>query len=229
MSKSYLSVLPFIFAMALVVVLSNILVNFPVGYSLGSVFLGDLLTYGAFTYPFAFLVTDLTNRVFGTQKARRVVAIGFLTAVIASIVVPQILYAMGLIPVEYQASIERLTRIAISSGTAFLVAQILDIFVFDQMRDAKWWKAPLISSLVGSFFDTCLFFTLAFSTSFAFLGENDAFALESAPFLAVFAAMYPRWISWAVGDFLVKVIVGVVALAPYKLLLNRIGAISAKA
>lgn len=212
------SVYPFLFAMALVVVCSNVLVNFPVGYSVGAVNLGDLLTYGAFTYPAAFLITDLTNRTFGPAKARKVVFTGFLIAVLCSIVVPQLLFKMGLFPFELSAA--RLTRIAIASGSAFLVAQLLDVYVFDKLRNGRWWRAPLVSSLIGSALDTVLFFSLAFAARFAFLGENDGFALEAAPFLAVFANEAPRWVSWAIGDFGVKILVGLLMLVPYGLFIK---------
>ena len=204
---------PYLIAMAFVVVCSNILVNFPVGYTLGSVNLGDILTWGAFTYPVAFLITDLTNRTFGPSKARKIVFAGFLIAVICSIIVPQILFKMGLFPFELSA--ERLTRIAIASGSAFLVAQLLDVFVFDKLREGRWWKAPLISSIIGSVIDTFLFFSLAFAMHFAFLGEGDGFASQAAPLLGVFSSEVPRWVSWAMGDLGVKLLVAIALLVPY--------------
>lgn len=215
MSKS---VYPFVAAMAFIVVMSNILVQFPVGYSLGGVNLGDVLTWGAFTYPIAFLITDLTNRVFGSQKARRVVFAGFVLAVICSIIVPKILFSYGLFPFELTPS--RIARVAMASGLAFLTAQLLDVAIFARLRSGRWWRAPLISSLVGSSVDTCLFFGIAFAASFAFLGENDGFALENAPAMAVFVTEIPRWVSWAVGDFMVKILAGIILLAPYGLLVN---------
>ena len=212
------SVYPFVVAMAFVVVLSNILVQFPVGYSLAGVNLGDVLTWGAFTYPIAFLVTDLTNRLFGAERARRVVMVGFVIAVICSILVPKILFSYGSFPFELSPS--RIARVAMASGTAFLVAQLLDISIFSKLRQGVWWRAPLVSSFMGSLVDTCLFFGLAFAASFAFLGENDGFALENAPMLAVFATEIPRWISWAAGDFMVKILAGLLMLAPYSLLVR---------
>ncbi len=188
-----------ILAMAFVVVLSNYLVQFPVDAAIGTYQLADLLTWGAFTYPVAFLVNDLTNRYFGAAMARMVVLAGFVVAVIISI---------------YLAT----PRIAIASGSAFLVAQLLDTVIFDRMRAAAWWKAPLISSLLGSIIDTVLFFSLAFAAQFAMLGPNDAFATEAAPLLGLFSVEAPRWMSWALGDFGVKMLVALIMLAPYGLL-----------
>ncbi|MEN0088296.1 MAG: queuosine precursor transporter [Pseudomonadota bacterium] len=219
-APSRLSILAFVAAMTVVVVASNILVNFPMMVEVGNVNLGDLLTWGAFTYPAAFLITDLTNRRFGPSKARRVVFVGFVVAVVCSIVVPQVLFKLGLFPFEMSTS--RLTRIAIASGSAFLVAQLLDVLIFDRLRRGAWWKPPLVSSLIGSTLDTALFFTIAFAASFVFLGENDGFALENAPFLAVGAAELPRWMSWAIGDLGVKILMGLVMLIPYSVLRTMI-------
>ena len=210
----------FVFALAMtaVVVGSNVLVNYPVSYSLGPLNLADLLTYGAFTYPVAFLITDLTNRRFGPAMARRIVFVGFSLAVVCSIIVPQVLYDLGLFPFELSAS--RLTRIAIASGSAFLLAQLLDVIIFSKLRHSLWWKPPLVSSVVGSVLDTALFFTLAFSSSFLFLGQGDEFASELAPFMAIFSSDVPRWLSWAIGDLLVKLLVALVLLFPYGLLVR---------
>lgn len=190
--------LPFIVAMAFVVVLSNYLVQFPVEYQLGSFALADLLTWGAFTYPLAFFVTDLTNRRFGVGAARLVVVVGFVLAVVLSI---------------WLAS----PRIAIASGTAFLLAQMLDITVFNRLRAAPWWQAPLVSSLLGSILDTALFFSLAFASQFDVLGGVDSFVVESSPLLGVMDISAPRWVSWALGDFGVKILVAVMMLMPYGL------------
>lgn len=189
-------------AMAMVVVASNYLVQFPVQGTLGGINLADLLTWGAFTYPAAFLVTDLTNRRFGPNPARLVVAAGFVVAVVLSILLST-------------------PRIAIASGSAFLVAQLLDVTVFNRLRRASWWKAPFASSLLGSVIDTLLFFSIAFSGAIAvMLGYHDAFAVETAPLLGVFALEVPRWMSWAMGDFAVKMLVAVFLLAPYRILLG---------
>jgi len=186
-------------AMALVVAVSNYLVQFPVDASIGGYNLADLLTWGAFTYPVAFLVNDLTNRYFGVRSARMVVFVGFLIAILVSI---------------WLAT----PRIAIASGTAFLVAQLLDTFVFDRMRAAAWWQAPLISSTLGSVIDTVLFFSLAFAAAFGMLGANDPFATEVAPLFGVMALEAPRWVSWALGDFGVKILVALAMLVPYAVL-----------
>ena len=190
------SIYPFICLMALIVVASNYLVQFPVNFMIGDYNLADLLTWGAFTYPIAFLITDMTNRKFGAKNARIVVLAGFLIAVGLSI---------------WLAT----PRIAIASGTAFLVAQLLDVSIFNSMRNASWWRAPLISSVIGSVVDTILFFSIAFAGTFGFLGFEDGFAIEIAPLLGLFAAEAPRWVSWALGDLGVKLIVGFAMLVPY--------------
>ncbi len=123
-----------ILAMVAVVVASNIAVQYPIN---------DWLTWGAFTYPLAFLVTDLSNRAFGPARARQVILVGFVLGVALSIPAGP--------------------RIAFASGTAFLAAQLLDVLIFDRMRRMDWWRAPLVSSLVASALDTALFFTLAFA------------------------------------------------------------------
>jgi len=183
-------------AMCAVVVLSNFLVQFPVNQTIGTLNLADLLTWAAFTYPIAFLITDLSNRIYGPAFARNIVLTGFMLAVGLSI---------------YLAT----PRIAIASGAAFLLAQLLDISIFNKLRNGIWWRAPLVSSLFGSALDTALFFSLAFAPAFVMLGSNDPFAIETTSFLGLFAAETPRWISWAFGDFAVKILVGVAMLAPY--------------
>ncbi|SDR28795.1 hypothetical protein SAMN04515695_4137 [Pseudovibrio sp. Tun.PSC04-5.I4] len=195
-----------IMAMTVVVVASNYLVQFPVQGMIGAVNLADLLTWGAFTYPVAFLVTDLINRQFGPAAARKVVYAGFAVAVVLSVVLAT-------------------PRIAIASGSAFLVAQLLDVTVFNRFREGRWWKAPVISSTLGTMLDTALFFSLAFATQFAFLGYYDAFAVEVAPLFGVFALEVPRWVSWALGDFSVKIIVAMSMLIPYRIALGVIGAL----
>lgn len=192
-----------ILAMVGVVAASNYLVQFPF-YSLG---LQDLLTWGAFTYPMAFLVTDLTNRKFGPQTARLVVLAGFVIAVVLSI---------------WLAT----PRIAIASGTAFLTAQMLDIFIFNRLRRDAWWKAPLTSSFLGSILDTIIFFGISFAAVFVMLDTGfgiapDGFPSEPAPLLGLASVEAPRWISWAVGDYLVKMLVSLCVLAPYRMLRGR--------
>jgi queuosine precursor transporter len=162
-------------AMTLIVVASNILVQYPVN---------DWLTWGAFTYPLAFLVTDLANRRLGPAAARRVVYVGFALAVLCSAVLAT-------------------PRIALASGTAFLVAQLLDVVVFDRLRRGTWWRAPLVSSVLGSTIDTALFFTLAF------------------------AATGLPWIGWAIGDLAVKFAVALAMLIPFRLLMGSRDAVAA--
>ncbi len=186
-------------AMVAVVAASNYLVQFPVQYHFGTINLADILTWGAFTYPAAFLVTDLTNRKFGPRRARFVVLAGFVLAVALSV---------------WLAS----PRIAIASGAAFLTAQLLDVTIFDRLRRETWWRAPLISSVLGSLIDTLLFFSLAFAAVFVILGANDDFALTSAPLLGVLGGEVPRWMSWALGDLAVKLMVALFMLAPYRAL-----------
>ena len=139
-----------ILAMASVVVASNILVQF--------LLLDGLLTWGAFTYPIAFLITDLMNRIYGPAAARKIVLAGFITGVLCSLIGSQIMLQGD--GYEYPAVA---LRVAFASGVAFIVAQLLDIAVFNKLRSAEWWKAPLTSSLLASLVDTVVFFTIAFS------------------------------------------------------------------
>jgi queuosine precursor transporter len=186
-------------AMAVVVVASNILVQFLVG---------DWLTWGAFTYPFAFLVTDLVNRFHGPAAARRVVLVGFLVGLFCSFVGSQIEGPFG--PLVS-------LRVAIASGTAFLVGQLLDVTVFNRLRRLSWWKAPLVSSVTGSVIDTVIFFSIAFSASFAFIaaGVDVAWANEAVPLLGR-GPVLPLWVSLATADLGVKLLIALVALAPFR-------------
>lgn len=163
-----------VLAMAITVVASNILVEYPLPGVLA-----DWLTFGAFTYPVAFLVTDLTNRARGARAARMVVLAGFTLAVVLSLIFAD-------------------TRIALASGAAFLCAQLLDVTVFNRLRQASWWKAPLVSSALGSATDTILFFSIAF------------------------AGTGLPWHSWAMGDFSAKIIMALICLAPFRLLMSFI-------
>lgn len=187
-------------AMVATVAASNVLVQFPVQLTLGSINLADILTWGAFTYPVAFLVTDLTNRAFGPQKTRLVVVAGFAVAVILSI---------------WLAT----PRIAIASGSAFLVAQLLDVSIFHRLRNGAWWHAPMFSSLVSSALDTVIFFTLAMAPAFAgidaYFGMEDSSLAFPAPLLGI-GPEVELWQSLALGDFLVKLIMALAMLAPYK-------------
>jgi uncharacterized PurR-regulated membrane protein YhhQ (DUF165 family) len=193
--------LVYVALMTLVVVASNFLVQFPLNATFAGINLADLLTWGAFTYPVAFLITDLTNRQFGPKAARRVVFAGFVVGVALSFVTS-------------------VPRIAIASGTAYLAGQLLDIALFNRLRRQAWWRAPLVGSLLGSMLDTVIFFSLSFAALFVFLGPNDPFALEASPILGIFTAEAPRWISWAIGDFWVKLLVGLVMLLPYGALMS---------
>ena len=167
--------------MAGIVAISNFLVQFPVNY-LG---LENILTYAAFTYPITFLITDLANRKYGKIIARRVVYFGFFIGIILTL--------------YFSTNFEDLIsiRIAIGSGTAFLVAQLLDVRVFDLLRKKIWYIAPLSSSLLGSLIDTFLFFSISFYNT-------------DVP-----------WITLAMGDFIVKVLISLIMLIPFRLLLNK--------
>lgn len=206
-------------AMAIVVVASNILVQFPVQGQIAGLDLANLLTWGAFTYPFAFLVTDLANRRYGPGKAREIVVFGFVLAVLCSLVLPALLFKTGFI--EFETTAARVVRIAVASGAAFLTAQLLDVTVFNWLRRQSWWRAPIFGTLAGSVVDTAIFFGIAFAPAFALIGPSDSFALEPAPLMGVFAMETARWISWALGDFTVKLIIAVFALIPYRLIAAR--------
>jgi len=211
--------LPFVAAMALVVVASNILVQFPLQGEVAGLALANVLTWGAFTYPFSFLITDLANRRYGPSVARRIVFVGFMTAVVCSIVIPPLLFRLGLI--EFDTAAARLARIACASGAAFLSAQLLDVTVFNWLRRQSWWRAPIFGTLAGSIVDTAVFFSIAFAAAFAFVGPDDGFALEAAPLMGVFSAEAARWMSWALGDLTVKLAIAVFALIPYRLIAAR--------
>jgi hypothetical protein len=155
-------------AMAGIVALSNFAVQYPFDF-FG---LGKYLTWGAFTYPFSFFVNELTNRRFGPAAARRVVYVGFAAAILLSLLIST-------------------PRIAAASGSAFLIAQLLDVLVFDRLRRQTWWQAPFVSAAAGSAIDTAVFFTLAF------------------------AGTPLPWTNWAVTDFLVKLCFAVALVGPF--------------
>ncbi len=159
-----------VIAMIAIVAASNYLVQFPIN---------DWLTWGAITYPVAFFVTDLANRAYGPSRARQIVYVGFVIGVALSI---------------YLST----WRIAAASGTAFLVGQLLDITVFNRLRQKSWWQAPFIGSALGSIIDTVLFFSLAFA-----------------------GTMVP-WVSLAEGDLLVKLAIALLLLAPFRAVMNNI-------
>ena len=168
------------FIMGVVVLTSNYLVQFPINYY----GLEKILTYGAFSYPVAFLITDLANRTYGKIRARKIVYIGFVIGIVFTLF--------------FSTNFEDLisVRIAIGSGVAFLVAQLLDVQIFDQLKKKKWFVAPLTSSLIGSTVDTFLFFSISF-----------------------YATGIP-WVTLSLGDLAVKILVALIMLIPFRLLLG---------
>lgn len=189
--------LPGILAMAIIVVASNILVQFTVGL---------WLTWGAFTYPFAFLVTEVMNRVYGPAAARRVVLAGFIVGVACSVIA---------------AGLDKTTvRIAIGSGMAFLVAQLVDILVFNALRNRRWWVAPLTSSSVGSVLDTAIFFAVAFSAALPH-DANTGWANEGVPLLGQ-GPITALWVSLATADWMVKMSLAILTLVPFRLIVRNL-------
>jgi len=168
------------FLMGVVVLTSNYLVQFPIKYY----GLERILTYGAFSYPIAFLITDLANRFYGKFIARKIVYIGFTVGIIFTL----------FFSTNFSDLIS--IRIAIGSGTAFMVAQLLDVKIFDQLRKKKWFVAPLASSFIGSIVDTFLFFSISF-----------------------YGTDMP-WVTLSLGDLVVKILVALLMLIPFRLLLN---------
>ena len=198
----YLAVL----SMAAIVILSNILVHF---------LLGEWLTYAAFTYPFAFLITDLSNRLYGSKVARLIVLIGFFTGILGSLIGTQIYGEFGPLVT---------LRVAIASGAAFLLSQLLDIKLFYLFfSKAQWWKAPLFSSIIGGSIDTLLFFSVAFDSNFSFLEpSNDvSWANTTSPLLG-WGPEVPFWLSLSVADFIIKLGIVFVSLVPFRLILNKV-------
>ncbi len=168
--------------MGIVVLASNYLVQFPIKYY----GLEEILTYGAFSYPIAFLITDLANRSYGKLIARQIVYIGFIIGISFTL----------LFSTNFADLIS--VRIAIGSGTAFLVAQLIDVQIFDKLRKKKWFVAPLTSSFIGSTVDTFLFFSISF-----------------------YATGIP-WVTLSLGDLAVKIFVALVMLIPFRLLLGTL-------
>ena len=202
-----------VIAMAAIVVASNILVQY---------FVGDWLTWGAFTYPFAFLVTDITNRLYGASAARRVIFVGFVLGIICSLIGTQV--TVQIAP-DFSAPAVTL-RVALASATAFLIAQLVDVFIFDKLRAGTWWRAPLVSTIIGSFVDTVLFFTIAFSALMVgVLGadHNTDFFNETVA-LPFNGPELTRWIGTGLVDWSVKLGIALIALIPFRLLVARIGA-----
>ena len=198
------TLLPGILAMAIIVVASNILVQYP---------LGAFLTWGALTYPFAFLVNEIVNRFQGPAAARRVVLVGFVTGIACSFIGTQIQGEFGPLVT---------LRVALGSGTAFLAAQLLDITIFNRFRQGWWWRAPLISPVISSTLDTAIFFSIAFSAALTVLepGVDLSWAAQPTPLLGL-GPVAPFWVSLAVGDWLVKLLLAGVALLPFRLALAR--------
>jgi len=184
MSKSFLLLS---FLMGVVVLSSNYLVQFPINY-FG---LNEILTYGAFSYPIAFLITDLANRSYGKIVARKIVYFGFVLGIGSTV----------LFSTDFADFIS--IRIAIGSGVAFLTAQLLDVQIFDRLRKKEWFVAPLTSSMIGSTIDTFLFFSISF-----------------------YGTGVP-WVTLSIGDLIVKVIVALIMLIPFRLLLKTFKPIKA--
>jgi len=184
MSKSFLLLS---FLMGVVVLSSNYLVQFPINYYS----LNEILTYGAFSYPIAFLITDLANRSYGKIVARKIVYFGFVLGIGFTV----------LFSTDFADFIS--IRIAIGSGVAFLTAQLLDVQIFDRLRKKEWFVAPLTSSMIGSTIDTFLFFSISF-----------------------YGTGVP-WVTLSIGDLIVKVIVALIMLIPFRLLLKTFKPIKA--
>ncbi len=201
--------LPAILAMATIVVASNILVQFVIA--------GGLLTWGAFTYPFAFLVIDLTNRAHGPNAARVVVFWGFVTGILCSLVGSRIMLETGpAVPL----------RVAVASGAAFLAAQLLDVAIFQRFRHGAWWRAPLTSTFVSSSLDTAIFFSLAFAAALnplfpSMANETVSWAQGPAPILNVGPGA-PLWATLALADLGVKIALALITMLPYRLMTMRL-------
>lgn len=193
-----------VIAMGAIVVASNILVQYPIG---------QWLTWGAFSYPLAFLVSDLVNRFQGAAAARRVVYAGLIVGLICSFIGTRIMGEFGPIVT---------LRVALGSATAFLFGQLLDITIFDRLRRAAWWRAPFISTFFGSTLDTAIFFNIAFSAGLIWLEpSNDvSWAGAQIPLLG-FGPSVPLWVSLGAADFGVKVLVDLCALLPFRLFLAK--------
>ncbi len=193
-----------ILAMAAIVVASNILVQHT---------FGAYLTYGAFTYPLSFLVNDIINRLAGVKAARRVVLAGFVVGLACSFIGTQLHNDYGPLVT---------LRVALGSGTAFLVGQLLDVTIFDRLRRAEWWRAPLVSTLIGSTIDSMIFFTIAFAASLTFLEPSSdvSWAAVSGPLLGS-GPMVPLWVSLAVADWGVKFGIAVFGLLPFRLIIAK--------
>ncbi len=184
-------------AMASVIVISNILVQFP---------LGQWLTYGALTYPLAFLITDLVTKNYGVKTAKQVIFVGLAVGILVSVLAS--MFAVTTL------------RIALASAVAYFVAQVLDVKVFLRLQQQKlpWWQLPVISSAVGSVVDTFIFFSVAFSaTTYFYLVDGNMWAQEIIPLLGV-GRKFPLWVSLATADLAVKFLMVLFLLVPYRFL-----------
>lgn len=185
--------------MALIVVAANIGVQFIIA--------DGWLTWGAFTYPLAFLVTDISNRLYGQHAARKVVLAGFVVGIGCSLIGTQIMGEFGPLVT---------LRIALASGLAFLVAQLLDLAIFSRLRDRDWWVAPFTSSVVGSVVDTALFFTIAFAGFLAFPASwGDVSWAQDATVVG------PLWVGLALADWVVKISIALLALVPFRVITTK--------
>ena len=173
-------------SMATVVAISNYLVQFPIKYFN----LENLLTYGAFSYPIAFLITDLSNRRYGKDTAKKIVYLGFGLGV----------FLTFYFSTNYSDLVS--IRIAVGSGVAFLTAQLIDVNIFDRLRQKEWFIAPLASSLIGSIIDTFLFFSISFYGT----GIN--------------------WVTLSFGDLFVKIFISLIMLMPFRFLLSYVKEVS---
>lgn len=194
-------------AMAVIVVASNILVQHPMGM---------YLTWGALTYPLSFLVNDITNRLKGARAARQVVLAGFVAGLICSFIGTQITGEFGPLVT---------LRVALGSATAFLVGQLLDVTVFNRLRSREWWRAPLVSTLMGSTLDSVIFFSIAFAAMFTALepGNVPTWAAEPGPLLGS-GPVVPFWVSLMVADWCVKFAIALFGLLPFRLFVARMAA-----
>ncbi|MBT6202973.1 MAG: queuosine precursor transporter [Alphaproteobacteria bacterium] len=190
MSDRRMSLVAPILAMSVVVVASNILVKYPVN---------DWLTWGAFTFPLAFLITDLSNRAFGPYRAAKVVGVGFVVGILMSAFLADWMPFMG--PPNVLSEIA--VNTAIASGLAFLAGQLLDIAIFQRLRKGVWWRAPLVSSAVASAADTVIFFYLFFAVFFPYFVPEGS-----------------SWYQLGIGDYGIKAAMALALLFPYRLLMG---------
>ena len=194
-------------AMATIVVASNILVQYPIG---------QWLTWGAFSYPLAFLVSDLVNRFQGVEAARRVVFAGLIVGLVCSFIGTKIMGEFGPLVTW---------RVALGSAIAFFIGQMLDVTLFDKLRRSAWWRAPFLSTLLGSTADTLIFFSVAFSAALIWLEPANDVSWATAPVpLLGFGREVPLWVSLGVADWGVKIAVDILALLPFRFAIQKYSA-----